>query len=99
MRNTKTLSGMIEARFGWDAYPRQYSGGMISGLLQSKSTNIDCDAGALLCGIDGKPLSTDVEKCFINYNVTSMYDSAIMHCGDNQTGSQDDDEIILSALT
>lgn len=98
MNNKIFLSDKIEARFGWDAFPRQYSGGLISGLKNS-TTNIDCDAGVLLCGNDGRPISSDTNECFLNYAVPNMFDSAILHHGDNQTGLKEDDEIISIDLS
>lgn len=87
------LPDKIEARFGWDVFPRQYSGGLISGLRNSV-TEIDCDAGVLLCGGDNKPVSPDVSECFLNYAVPDKFDSSILHHGDNQNGFKEDDEII-----
>ena len=93
MNSKAVLSGKIEARFGWDAFPRQYSGGLISGLRNS-STEIDCDAGALLYGDDSKPISPNVCECFLNYAAPDKFDSSLLHHGDNQTGFKEDDEII-----
>ena len=97
MKSKVFLSGKIEARFGWDAFPKQYSGGLISGLRYS-TTDVDCDAGALLCGDNGKPISSNPNECFLNYVVSNMFDSAILHHGDNQTGLKSDDEIITIDL-
>ena len=97
MKSKVFLSGKIEARFGWDAFPKQYSGGLIYGLRYSK-TGIDCDAGALLCGDNGKPISSNPNECFLNYAISNMFDSAILHHGDNQTGLKSDDEIITIDL-
>lgn len=93
MNSKAVLSGKIEARFGWAAFPRQYSGGLISGLRNS-STEIDCDAGALLYGNDGKPISLNVCECFLNYAYPDKFDSSLLHHWDNQTGFKEDDEII-----
>lgn len=98
MNGKAVLSGKIEIRFGWDAFPKQYSGGLIAG-LRNPSTDIDCDAGALLCGDDGKPISSNANECFLNYAVTNLCDSAILHQGDNQTGLDEDDEIISIDLS
>lgn len=87
------LSDRIEARFGWDAYPKQYSGGLIGGLM-NRATTVDCDAGVLLCGKDEKPISTDLKECFLNYSNPNMCDSAMVHHGDNLTGLKEDDEVI-----
>lgn len=97
MNSKAVLSGKIEARFGWDAFPRQYSGGLISGLRNS-STEIDYDAGALLYGDNGKPISPNVCECFLNYAAPDKFDSSLLHHGDNQTGFKKDDEIISIVL-
>ena len=98
MNNKVLISDRIEARFGWDVFPRQYSGGLIAG-LNNPLIEIDCDAGALLCGEDGKPISANKNECFLNYAVASMYDSVILHHGDNRTGFEKDDEIISIDLS
>ena len=85
-------SKKIEARFGWDVYPRQYSTGLIGGLL-SGSTAVDCDARAIFCDQHGKPLAQH-----ISYSTPSLFDGAAVHSGDNQVGDREDDEIITLDL-
>ena len=85
-------SRKIEARFGWDVYPRQYSTGLIGGLL-SGTTAVDCDARAFFCDQHGKPLAQH-----ISYSTPSLFDGAAIHSGDNQVGDKEDDEIITLDL-
>ena len=85
-------SRKIEARFGWDVYPRQYSSGLIGGLL-SGSTAVDCDARAIFCDRHGKPLAQH-----ISYSTPSLFDGAAIHSGDNQVGDKEDDETITLDL-
>lgn len=98
MSNKVVLSGKIEARFGWDVFPRQYSGGLLSG-LKKLPMEIDCDAGAVICGADGKPISSALNECFLNYAENNMFDSAILHHGDERSGLKEDDEIISIDLS
>ena len=85
-------SRKIEARFGWDVYPGQYSTGLICGLL-SGPTAVDCDARAIFCDRNGKPLAQH-----ISYSTPSLFDGAAIHSGDNQAGDKEDDEIITLDL-
>ena len=85
-------SRTIEARFGWVVYPRQYSSGLIGGLLRGP-TAVDCDARAIFCDRHGKPLAQH-----ISYSTPSLFDGAAIHSGDNQVGDKDDDEIITLDL-
>ena len=83
----------IEARFGWDAFPRQRSMGLIGGLL-AESTSVDCDACAVFCDKNGKPISSQEKETCLSYMNDSMFDGAAHHNGDNTTGEGADDEII-----
>lgn len=98
MSNKKVdLCGIIEVRFGWDAFPRQYSGGLLGGLAH-RSTAIDCDARAFFCGSNGKPLSDKMNECSVSYNNQTLYESAALHSGDNQTGGVENAECIVFEL-
>ena len=98
MENGCKLSGRIALNFGWDAYPHQYSGGLIGGLLSKNSTSVDCDASAVFCGQDGRLISKEIEQCCVNYTYLSMFGSAVIHSGDNQTGDRLYDEVITIDL-
>lgn len=82
------MTGVIEARFGWNAFPKQHSGGLIGGLT-SRNTAVDCDARAIFCGKDGRPISFDIKECCAAYDNRVMYNNAVIHNGDNQTGGSD----------
>lgn len=92
--NTIIKESSIEVRFGWDAYPRQYSGGLVGGLTGSGIISVDCDASAIFCEKGGKPISDDLEGCCVNYANLKLFGDAVMHGGDNMTGELSDDEKI-----
>lgn len=87
------MNGKIEVRFGWDAFARQYSGGLLGGLLRG-SAAIDCDACAVFCDVDGKLLSGKKEDTCLSYANETLFDGAALHHGDNRTGEGVDDEMI-----
>lgn len=96
-KDSISVSGMVEARFGWNSFPRQRSGGLIGGLLD-KEVSIDCDAKAFFCKEDGTPISSRLEGCCLYYGNMNMFDGAAVHQGDNQIGGKGDDEIIMLDL-
>ena len=96
-REVVYVSGKVEARFGWNAFPRQRSGGLIGGLFDS-DTAIDCDARAVFCKEGGTPISSRMEECCLYYGNMTMFDGAAVHQGDNQSGGKGDDEIIVLDL-
>ena len=87
-RESICVSGVVEARFGWNAYPKQRSGGLIGGLT-SRDTSIDCDGRAIFCGKDGRPISTDIKDSCVSYDNRVMFSGAVIHSGDNKTGGVD----------
>jgi hypothetical protein len=89
----------IEIRFGWDAYPRQRSGGLISGLVDNGVVSVDCDGSVIFCRKDGNPISDDICECCDYYQNLSMFNSAVVHGGDNKTGELYDDEKISVKLS
>ena len=93
-----TINGKIEVRFNWDAFPRQYSGGLFGGLF-GDSTSVDCDARAVFCDAEGVPVSLHNREACLSYLDPDMYDGAALHHGDNQTGHGKDDETISLDLT
>lgn len=92
------INGKIEVRFNWDAFPRQYSGGLFGGLF-GDSTSVDCDARAVFCDAEGVPVSPHNREACLSYLDPDMYDGAALHHGDNQTGHGKDDETISLDLT
>ena len=92
------INGKIEVRFNWDAFPRQYSGGLFGGLF-GDSTSVDCDARAVFCDAEGVPVSLHNREACLSYLDPDMYDGAALHHGDNQTGHGKDDETISLDLT
>ncbi len=97
--------GLVHIRvgLGWDeAQPAKSSGGFLSSLFGSneKSLPIDCDASVLLCGTNGKLISTDPKKCCVFFGNLSHPSGAIKHQGDNLTGEgEGDDEVIMVDLS
>lgn len=87
----------ICVKFGWDAFSKQYSGGLISGLL-NKPLAIDCDGSAFFCDKTGRPISEELDGCCVYYDNRSLFDSAVLHGGDNKTGEDADDEEISMDL-
>lgn len=78
---------------GWDEaeQPR--------GFFAPKPQPIDCDASAILCGANGKVVSSDVSQCCVYYGNLRHSSGAIVHQGDNLTGEGDgDDEQIMVNL-
>lgn len=72
---TVMASDIITVRFGWNAYPKKYSGGLISGLIAS-NTIIDCDARAFFCDKDGNPVSDTLNEACVFSDNTSLFDNA-----------------------
>ncbi len=80
---------------GWDEAPR--SGGLF-GLCRPQP--IDCDASVILCGANGKIISTDIKRCCVYFGNLRHSSGAITHQGDNLTGAGDgDDEQIMVDLS
>lgn len=80
---------------GWDEAPRAGTG--LFGL--GRPQPIDCDASVILCGANGRLVSTDVKQCCVYFGNLRHYSGAICHMGDNLTGAGDgDDEQIMVEL-
>lgn len=91
---TKGNSGLkrLVVGLGWDAAERPKKGLF----FKSKVQEIDCDASAILCGVDGKLMDPSDVVYFGNLTHKS---NAVMHMGDNLTGEGDgDDEQIVIEL-
>lgn len=93
-KDSVSVSGVVEARFGWNAFPRQRSGGLIGGLFD-KEVSIDCDARAFFCGKDGIPISTDIKDSCVSYDNRVMFNDAVIHSGDSETGGVDAECIVF----
>ncbi len=83
---------------GWDEAPQ--SGGFFASLFGGGNQDIDCDASAILCGADGKLISSDPNVSCVYFGNLRHSSGAIIHQGDNLTGAGDgDDEQIMVNLT
>ena len=83
----------IMVGLGWDEVEQKRR------LFAPKPQDIDCDASAILCGKDGKIISTDVNKCCVYFGNLRHSSGAIVHQGDNLTGAgEGDDEQIMVDL-
>lgn len=84
---------------GWDE-AQQGGGGFLSGIFGGGSTqDIDCDASVILCGPDGKIVSTNVNETLVYFGNLRHSSGAIVHQGDNLTGAgEGDDEQIMVDL-
>lgn len=79
---------------GWDEV-RQNNGGFLS-IFKAPPQSIDCDASAIICGDNGKVISSDVKQSVVYYGNLKHSSGAIVHQGDNLTGAGDgDDEQIM----
>ena len=84
---------------GWDE-AQQNNGGLLKGLFGGKPQSIDCDASAILCGANGKIISTKFSECCVYYGNLRHSSGAIVHQGDNLTGEgEGDDEQIMVNLS
>ena len=87
---------------GWDEAPRSSGGGGLFGALfgsQSQQQAIDCDASVILCGANGRVVSSDIKECCVFYGNLKHWSGSIVHQGDNLTGAGDgDDEQIMVSL-
>ncbi|MCM1498549.1 MAG: TerD family protein [Clostridium sp.] len=86
---------------GWDEAPQSNGGGgLLKGLFGgNQHQDIDCDASAILCGVDGKIVGNDISQCCVYFGNLRHYSGAIVHQGDNLTGAGDgDDEQIMVNL-
>lgn len=84
----------VRVGLGWDEAARK------RGLFSLKPKDIDCDASVILCGEDGKIISTDVKHCCVYFGNLRDASGAIVHAGDNLTGGgEGDDEQITVDLS
>lgn len=79
---------------GWDEVQQR------GGFFSPKPADIDCDASVILCGADGKIVSSDANECCVYFGNLRHSSGAIIHQGDNLTGAGDgDDEQIMVNLS
>ena len=91
------LRGRIQARFGWDAFPRQGALGALAGRLAGPPA-LDCDASAYFLDGNGGPVAGDPDGCCLYYGCPSLFGGAAVHGGDDRTGAGRDDEILFLDL-
>lgn len=90
---TGTGLRQVMVGLGWDEAQQRH------GLFAPKPQAIDCDASVILCGPNGKLISTNVKECCVYFGNLRHYSGAIAHMGDNLTGAGDgDDEQIMVNL-
>lgn len=83
---------------GWDEAQPQARG--LAGLFAPKPANIDCDASAILCGSNGKLISSNTKDSVVYYGNLKHSSGAVVHQGDNLTGAgEGDDEQIMVDLS
>ncbi len=95
---TKEDTGLkrIMVGLGWDEAPQVQRG--LRALFMGKPADIDCDASAILCGENGR-LIAGKDSCIYFGNLRHP-SGAIIHQGDNLTGSgEGDDEQIMVDLS
>ncbi|MDE6502817.1 MAG: TerD family protein [Ruminococcus sp.] len=93
---TKENNGLkrVMVGLGWDEVKQ--SGGFFSMLFSSQPADIDCDASAIICGDNGKLVSSDAKQSVVYFGNLRHPSGAIIHQGDNLTGAGDgDDEQIM----
>lgn len=85
----------IMVGLGWDEV-RKNSGSLLKMLFSAPPQDIDCDASAILCGADGKIISTEIRNSVVYFGNLKHSSGAIVHQGDNLTGAgEGDDEQIM----
>ena len=83
---------------GWDEAQQSAKGW--KALFAAKPQDIDCDASVILCGENGKIISSSIKECLVYYGNLRHSSGAVQHQGDNLTGGgEGDDEQIMVDLT
>lgn len=80
---------------GWDEVQQK------RGFFAPKPQDIDCDASVILCGANGRLISTQIDETCVYFNHTDFANGAIHHSGDDTTGGNSaagDDEMIIIDL-
>ncbi len=93
--NSKLKTIMVG--LGWDAAETTQNKKGLFGRLSSSKQDIDCDASAFVCGLDGKVKDVEDVVYFGNLKHKS---GCINHMGDNLTGegNGDDEQIFVNLL-
>ncbi|MBR4459706.1 MAG: TerD family protein [Clostridia bacterium] len=87
----------VRVGLGWDEAEQKK--GFFASLFASKPADIDCDASVILCGADGKVVSSSIKECCVYFGNLVHPSGAVRHAGDNLTGGGDgDDEQIMIDL-
>ncbi len=97
---TKEGAGLkkVMVGLGWDEAQPARSGW--KALFGVKPDSIDCDASVILCGADGRIVSTDPNQTCVYYGNLRHPSGAVVHQGDNLTGGgEGDDEQIMVDLS
>ena len=80
----------IRVGLGWDeAQPQK---GILASLFSMKPADIDCDASVILCGENGRVIGRSIADCCVYFGNLRHASGAIVHAGDNLTGSGDGDD-------
>ena len=96
---TKSGGGLkrVMVGLGWDEVKSTKG---LRALFSAKPQDIDCDASAILCGADGKVISSQTNACCVYFGNLRHLSDSIIHQGDNLTGAGDsDDEEIMVDLS
>lgn len=97
---TKADGGLrkVMVGLGWDEARPAATG--FRALFAPKPQDIDCDASAILCGKNGKIVSSNVNQSVVYFGNLRHPSGAIIHQGDNLTGGgEGDDEQIMVDLS
>lgn len=87
----------VRVGLGWDEAEQKK--GFFGSLFGAKAADIDCDASVILCGADGRLISSTIKECCVYFGNLQHPSGAIQHAGDNLTGGgEGDDEQIMIDL-
>ncbi|WP_026522505.1 TerD family protein [Butyrivibrio sp. VCB2001] len=86
--------GTITISINWNQYDRQRAGGMLTGLLNKDSGDIDCDTSAFLVKKNNKEMFDIIEV--INYENPTGINSVIVHHGDNAVKGGEKEQISVN---
>ena len=94
---TKHTSGGLKrvmVGLGWDEVEQKRH------WFAPKPQDIDCDASVILCGANGRLVSSDIKECCVYFGNLRHPSGALVHQGDNLTGAgEGDDEQIMVDLS